>query len=187
MGIHHLGARTLGKWEIHLPPLDEQRCIVDTVDSYFTRLDDVTATLERIRRNVKRYRASVLKAAVEGRLVPTEAELARAEGRGYEPASALLKRILAERRRRWEEAELAKMSAAGRNPKNHKWKKRYKEPAAPDTATLPPLPSPIRSFESVSAPASIRGSIPRFGILESSAIKRNSLLTRRDRGPARKL
>ncbi len=36
--------------------------------------------------NLKRYRASVLKAACEGRLVPTEAELAREEGRDYEPA-----------------------------------------------------------------------------------------------------
>ncbi len=42
------------------------------------------------KRNLKRYRASVLKAAVEGRLVPTEAELARSEGRDYEPASRLL-------------------------------------------------------------------------------------------------
>ena len=35
---------------------------------------------------LKAYRASVLKAAVEGRLVPTEASLARAEKRDYEPA-----------------------------------------------------------------------------------------------------
>ena len=62
------------------------------------------ATLERVQRNLKRYRASVLKAAVEGQLVPTEAELARAEGRDYEPASVLLDRILAERRHRWHEA-----------------------------------------------------------------------------------
>ena len=121
-------------------PLDEQRRIVEVVDSYFTRLDGVAATLERVRRNLKRYRASILKAAVEGRLVPTEAEIARAEGRDYEPASVLLQRILVERRRRWEEAELARMKAAGRVLKNDKWKARYKEPAAPDTATLPPLP-----------------------------------------------
>ena len=56
------------------------------------------ATLERVQRNLKRYRASVLKAAVEGRLVPTEAELAREEGRDYEPAVVLLERILKERR-----------------------------------------------------------------------------------------
>jgi type I restriction enzyme S subunit len=82
-------------------------------------------TLERVERNLKRYRASVLKAAVEGRLVPTEAELAMQEGRTYEPASVLLERILAERRRRWSES--------GRKGK-------YQEPAPPDTTNLPPLP-----------------------------------------------
>ncbi|MEQ8762815.1 MAG: restriction endonuclease subunit S, partial [Planctomycetota bacterium] len=85
-----------------VPPLGEQHRIVEAIESYFTRLDDAVATLGRVQRNLKRYRASVLKAAVEGRLVPTEAELARRQGRDYEPASVLLDRILAERRRRWE-------------------------------------------------------------------------------------
>ena len=47
--------------------------------------------------------------------MPTEAALARAEKRDYEPAEALLARILKERRRRWEEAELAKLKAAGKD------------------------------------------------------------------------
>lgn len=125
---------------VPVPPVPEQHRIVDALDSYFTRLDDAIATLERVQRNLKRYRASVLKAAVEGRLVPTEAELARAEGREYEPASKLLERILVERRRRWEEAELAKLKASGKVPKDDKWKAKYEEPAAPDTSELPELP-----------------------------------------------
>ena len=129
----------IGSFEIELPPSGEQHRIVDAIESYFTRLDDAVATLERVQRNLKRYRASVLKAAVEGRLVPTEAELARAEGRDYEPASVLLDRILTERRRRWEEAELAKMKAKGKVPKDGKWKGKYKEPVAPDTDGLPEL------------------------------------------------
>jgi type I restriction enzyme S subunit len=36
---------------------------------------------------------SILSKAFRGELVPTEAEIAAAEGRDYEPASALLKRI----------------------------------------------------------------------------------------------
>ena len=123
-----------------VPPLPEQERIVETIDSYFTRLDDVISTLARTRRNLKRYRASILRAAVEGRLVPTEAELARSEGRDYEPAAALLKRILAARRRRWEEAELARMKAAGKIPTNDRWKAKYREPGAPDVGTLSPLP-----------------------------------------------
>ena len=140
VGIHHLGAKTLADWEVHLPPPEEQRRIAETVDAYFTRIDHVTATLERVRRNLKRYLASILKAAVEGRLVPTEAELARAESRDYEPASVLLKRILAERHRRWEEAELARMKAAGSIPTNDGWKVEYREPIEPSTAVLPSLP-----------------------------------------------
>jgi len=128
---------------VPVAPLHEQRRIAEAIESYFSRLDDAVATLERVQRNLKRYRASVLKAAVEGRLVPTEAteaELARRQGRDYESASALLERILLERRRRWAEAELAKMKAAGKAPTNGKWKAKYKEPVAPDTTELPDLP-----------------------------------------------
>ena len=86
VGIHHLGAKTLSDWQIRLPPPHEQRRIVETVHSYFSRLDAVTATLGAVRRKLKRYRASILKAAVAGRLVPTEADLARAESRDYKSA-----------------------------------------------------------------------------------------------------
>ncbi len=123
-----------------VPPLSEQHRIVEAIESYSTRLDDAVASLERVQRNLKRYRASVLKAAVEGRLVPTEAELARAEGRDYEPASVLLERILAERRRGWEKAELAKLEVKGKVPKDDKWKAKYKEPVPADADDLPGLP-----------------------------------------------
>jgi type I restriction enzyme S subunit len=97
-----------------LPPVPEQRHIIGAIESYLTKLDASVAALGRVRANLNRYRASVLKAAVEGRLVPTEAELARNEGRPFEPASVLLDRILAERRHRWEESEHLRMKAAGK-------------------------------------------------------------------------
>ena len=62
-----------------LAPLCEQRRIVRELDLYVSRLGFAKGLLERVRRNLKQYRASVLKSAVEGRLVPTEAELARKE------------------------------------------------------------------------------------------------------------
>jgi len=123
-----------------LPPLPEQHRIVSALDDYFSRLDAATAALERARRNLVRYRASVLHAAVTGRLVPTEAELARAEGRDYEPASDLLARILKERRQRWEETELAKMVAKGKPPADDRWKARYTEPVGVDAEGLGELP-----------------------------------------------
>jgi len=123
-----------------IAPSPEQTRIVDAIDSYLTRLDDAVASLERVRAKLKAYRASVLKAAVEGRLVPTEASLAHDEKRDYEPGDVLLARILKERRRRWEEAELARLKAAGKMPKDDKWKAKYEEPVAPDAAALPELP-----------------------------------------------
>ena len=109
-----------------LPPLPEQHRIVAEIEKQFTRLDASVAALKRVRVNLKRYRASVLKAACEGKLVPTEAEIARSEGRDYEPADRLLERVLAERRARWESHE--------------KRGRKYKEPVAPDTSGLPELP-----------------------------------------------
>jgi type I restriction enzyme S subunit len=125
---------------IPLAPLREQQRIVEEIEKQFTRLEAAVAALKRVRANLKRYRASVLKAACEGRLVPTEAELARAEGRDFEPADELLARILRERRARWEADQLAKMDATGRPPKNDKWKAKYAEPSGSGTSNLPSLP-----------------------------------------------
>jgi type I restriction enzyme S subunit len=125
---------------VPVAPLPEQHRIVDALDSYLTRLDDAVASLERAQAKLKAYRASVLKAAVEGRLVPTEAALARAEKRDYEPAEVLLARILKERRLRWEEAELARIRSAGKTPKDDNWKTKYEEPFSPDTSELREIP-----------------------------------------------
>lgn len=78
---------------IAVPPLAEQQRIVAESEKQFTRLDAAVNALSRVRANLSRYRSSVLKAACEGRLVPTEAELARAEGRDYEPAELLVQRM----------------------------------------------------------------------------------------------
>jgi type I restriction enzyme S subunit len=130
----------LRKAQFVAAPSEEQGRIVAEIEKQFTRLDAATAALKRVQANLKRYRASVLKAACEGRLVPTEAELARKEGRDYEPADKLLQRILRERRSRWEADTFAKMQASGKPPSDDRWKQKYREPSAPDTSNLPPLP-----------------------------------------------
>jgi type I restriction enzyme S subunit len=140
VNINNLKATDLGSFELFLAPRREQDRIVNEIEKQFTRLDAATAALKRVQANLKRYRASVLKAACEGQLVSTEAELARKEGRDYEPADKLLQRILRERRARWEADTLAKMQASGNPPKDDHWKHKYKEPSAPDTSNLPPLP-----------------------------------------------
>ena len=122
----NISQTVIKKFPFLLAPLPEQHRIVAEIEKQLTRLDVSVAALERVRANLKRYRGSVLKTACEGRLVPTEAELARAENRDYEPADRLLQRILAERRARWHS-----------QPKR---RRKYKDPARPDTSTLPDLP-----------------------------------------------
>lgn len=123
-----------------IAPFSEQHRVVEEIEKQFTRLDAAVNALKRVRANLKRYRASVLKAACEGRLVPTEAEIAKKEGRSYEPSDVLLKRILKERRAKWEADQLAQMEAKGKSPKDDKWKEKYIEPIAPDLTHLPKLP-----------------------------------------------
>lgn len=55
-----------------VPPPDEQRRIVAEIEKQFTRLETGAAALPSIKAKLKRYRAAVLKAACEGKLVPTE-------------------------------------------------------------------------------------------------------------------
>ena len=53
---------------VPLPPLSEQRRIVEKIEELFTKLDAGVRSLEQAREQLKSYRRSVLKAAVEGEL-----------------------------------------------------------------------------------------------------------------------
>jgi type I restriction enzyme S subunit len=132
--------KSLAQVGLRIPPLKEGERIVAEIEKQFTRLEAAVAALRRVQANLKRYRAALLKAAIQGRLVPTEAEFARHEGRSYEPASELLKRILAERRPRWEADQFARLRASGKERKDGNRKARYKDPACPDTTNAPVLP-----------------------------------------------
>jgi len=120
-----------------LPPRAEQERIIDRIDELFTDLDAGVAALARVKRNLARYRAAVLHAAVTGRLT---ADWRAEHGPADEPGEALLARILTERRAQWERRTLAKYEEKGKPPPKN-WKSRYKEPAPPkiddDLPTLP--------------------------------------------------
>ena len=122
VGQKRVSTTYLKQSTIPVAPPDQQKRIVAEIEKQFSRLDEAVANLKRVKANLKRYKAAVLKTAVEGRLVETEAELARREGRSYETGTQLLQRILETRRSQW------------------KGKGKYREPAAPDTTDLPELP-----------------------------------------------
>lgn len=77
VGMASISQPQVASFKLPLPPLDVQRRIVAEIEKQFTRLAAGVAALRRTQAHLKRYRAAVLKAACEGRLVPTEAELAR--------------------------------------------------------------------------------------------------------------
>jgi type I restriction enzyme, S subunit len=125
----------LKAFPIRLPPADEQRRIVAKIEEHFSDLDAGVSALERVKANLKRYRAAVLQAAVAGRLT----EAWRAKHPDLEPAWDLLGRILTERRRKWDEAQLAKYAEGNKEPPKG-WRAKYSDPGGPDVATLPNLP-----------------------------------------------
>ena len=125
----------LWRTKIPLAPLPEQHSIVAKIGSLFAKLDEGVAALKRAEAILERYRASVLKAAVEGRLT----EQWRRENPPEETGEELLERILVERRKRWVAEQLAKFEAKGRKPPRN-WRAKYREPVEPDTDGLPGLP-----------------------------------------------
>lgn len=131
----NLSAKNVNNFRFPLAPLPEQRRIVAKIEELFSDLDAGVAALNRAKANLKRYRAAVLKAAVEGRLT----EEWRAKRPAKEPASALLARILKERRQKWEADQLAKLAAADKEPPKN-WKDKYVEPTPPNVTGLPELP-----------------------------------------------
>ena len=135
VNLPRVSAKRLAKYRFPLAPLPEQHRIVAKIESLFAKLDEGIAALKRAQSNLERYRASVLKAAVEGRLT----ERWRRENPPQETGEDLLERILAERRKRWQEEQLAKFAAKGRKPPRN-WKAKYREPVTPDQSGLPGLP-----------------------------------------------
>lgn len=121
---------------IPVAPAKELSRIVDKLEELVSDLDAGVAALGRACAKLKRYRAAVLKAAVEGRLT----EKWRAEHPDVEPASKLLERILGDRRKKWEAAQLKKFADKGQSPPEG-WKDKYPEPVEPDEMGWPKLPA----------------------------------------------
>ena len=60
VGIHHLSADRFSALPFLVPPHAEQRRIVAKIEELFSDLDAGVVALERVRANLKRYRAAVL-------------------------------------------------------------------------------------------------------------------------------
>ncbi len=87
--IAHMAAGRFKRVEFPVPPLDEQREIVEDVRRQLSLLDAFDAELRRAPQRADSLRGSILAAAFRGELVPQDP--------ADEPASELLARIAAER------------------------------------------------------------------------------------------
>ncbi len=120
--------------KVPVAPLAEQHRIVTKLDALQSKSRRAKDALDAIPPLLDRFRQSVLAAAFRGDLTADW----RAKHPDVEPASELLKRIRVERRRRWEEVELAKMQAKGKASGDELWKAKYTEPVdAAGTSGIP--------------------------------------------------
>lgn len=83
--------------QLPLAPLEEQQEIVRRVDALLKLANAIETRVLLATTSADKLTQAVLARAFRGELVPTEAELARIEGRDYEPASVLLERVRKER------------------------------------------------------------------------------------------
>lgn len=131
-----LNTRSVELAQVPVAPLNEQRRIVEKIDALFAHSKKAKESLDRIPALLEKLKKSILAAAFRGDLTKDWREAHP----DLEPADQLLARIRTERRRRWEEAELAKMRAKGKEPKNGRWKERYEEPVTAEVGSHGELP-----------------------------------------------
>ncbi len=91
-----LGLDDIKSLAIPFPPLEEQQEIIRRVETLLRVADSTEKRLTVAASRANKLPQAILGKAFRGKLVPTEAELSRREGRSYETASALLARIKVE-------------------------------------------------------------------------------------------
>jgi len=94
-GQFNLSLRILGGLKTPLPPLEEQVEIVRRVEALLKLADAIEQRVALASARADKVTQAILAKAFRGELVHTEANLARTEGREYEPADKMLARLQA--------------------------------------------------------------------------------------------
>jgi type I restriction enzyme S subunit len=142
-GVPRLNVSDVRELKIPVPPAREQRRVVAKLDALQSKSRRAKDAVDAIPPLLERFRQSVLAAAFRGDLTADW----RVKHPDVEPASELLKRIRVERRRCWEEAELAKMQARGKAPKDDRWKADYCQAEPVAVSGLSELPGSWATVE----------------------------------------
>jgi type I restriction enzyme S subunit len=91
--MRNIGQGRIRQIRIPLPPPDEMEEAVRRAETLLHYANTIEKQVAAASARADRLTPSILAKAFRGELVPTEADLARQEGRDYEPASVLLERI----------------------------------------------------------------------------------------------
>ena len=159
IAVQNVSAKEIEDCTFPLPPLAEQTRIVEKLEELFSDLDAGVAELKAAQKKLAQYRQALLKAAIAGALTAAWRTRRAEQGSPVETGAQLLTRILAERRRRWEEKQRAKFAAQGKTPPQD-WQTKYPAPAQPDTSDLPELPEGW-TWASVDQLSEIQGGIQK--------------------------
>jgi type I restriction enzyme S subunit len=120
----HLRNDQFKNLRIPLAPQNEQTHIANKLDELLAQVDTIKARVDAIPKIIKRFRQSVLAAAVSGKLT----EEWRKNNNPNTSKEGLLANVLDSRRKRWEEEQFKKFDRKGEAPKNVGWKNKYKNP-----------------------------------------------------------
>ncbi|SNT76838.1 restriction endonuclease subunit S [Paracoccus seriniphilus] len=171
----------LKEWPIPLPPLNEQRRIVEKIEAMFDEIDKGVESLQTARTALGLYRQSLLKSAFEGRLT---ADWRAQNADKLESPETLLARIKKERETRykaaldtWQEA-LAKWRAGaekGKKPTKPKRQAEFEFQAQENSSLWPT----VRVEATLRAPLingrSVKDKAGGFPVLRLTALKNGKI------------
>ncbi|WP_062359655.1 restriction endonuclease subunit S [Vreelandella aquamarina] len=101
IGQPNVNGTKLKNLSVPVPPLAEQKVIADKLDTLLAQVENTKARLERVPQILKRFRQSVLAAAVSGRLIDAQPEsiakleeLVDTENGARKPVSATIRKTI---------------------------------------------------------------------------------------------
>lgn len=135
--VKGIKASKLKKLQVPMPPLAEQLRIAQKLDLQLAQVESIKARVDAIPVMLKRFRQSVLAAAVSGKIT----EGWRENNQSNNSVDKINSEISQFRYKLWEEGQYEKFRNKGKIPKNDKWKEKYKEPVFSDDTSFSTLPA----------------------------------------------
>ncbi len=129
----NLSAESVSKFEVPLPPLNEQKRIVAKIEELFSELDHGIESLKKAKEQLKRYRQAVLKQAFEGKLTEKWREQNKDK---LETDDILLKRIKSEREKTFQQ-QFKEWGINGNQGSKPRMQKTLISPLAEELEVLP--------------------------------------------------